>query len=329
MTIAISDFPEPVRHSLLLPDGRCLAYYVFPAKDPSTAYPVLFMHGFPGSGVGGSLCAREVALAGGQLFSVDRPGVGYTDPLTKAEYSFEACCNDVWELVKTLGWVRFAALGVSGGGPHVMALVASYLERRKKNLSTVVLERAAVIGGVCCSAGTEGMMPLYVHMCNIIRDYHRSWWPRFQVMFITTATYVLFRFLPPFLIGMAVPARDKKLLKDNQNYVKLMVSKARTALRQGSAGTAGEGLRCFGVNHNWEKTLHEYYGSVRKDLPLIDIFHGGRDDIVPLSHAYYMHEKVFGKRSTLHIYDDLGHVSLATDQVQSYVKLLVTSHNMM
>ncbi len=321
-----SAFAEPVRNSLLLRSGRRLAYYIFPAKDPSTAYPVLFMHGYPGSGLGGSVCAREVALAGGQLYSVDRPGVGYTDPLPNAGYSFEACCSDIWELIETLGWIRFSVTGLSGGGPHLMALVASYLERREQNLSTVVLERAVIVGGICCSAGTEGMMPLYLKMYSIARDYHKSWWPKFQALCITAIAYILFHFLPPFLINIAVPSRDKKLLTDNENHVKLMVIKGRTALRQGPAGTIGEGLRCFGINHGWEKTLLKHYGSVMKDLPLIHILHGGQDNIAPLSHAYYVHEKLFAERSTLHIYADLGHVSLGTEQVQSYVKLLVKVH---
>jgi len=215
-------------------------------------------------------------------------------------------------------------MGLSAGGPHLMALIASYLERREQNLSTPVLERAAIVGGFCLLAGTEEMMPLYKWFSDVIKDHHKSWWRRFQIVFITTVAYIVFHFLSPSFMSIAVPSRDKKHLTNNDDHVKLMVAKGRTAVRQGTAGTAGEGLRCLGVNHNYEKILQKHYGSVKKDLPLIHIFHGGRDDIAPLSHAYYMQERLFANRSILHIYDDLGHVPLAMDQVHIYVKHLVT-----
>merc|ERR1719313_1557635 len=45
------------------------------------------------------------------------------------------------------------------------------------------------------------------------------------------------------------------------------------------------------------------------DLPSIGIFQGGLDVNVPPSHAQYLHESIFHKRSKLFRYEELGHFS--------------------
>jgi pimeloyl-ACP methyl ester carboxylesterase len=76
--------PEAIRNFLMLEDGRKMAYYTFLVedgnRDPSSKHPVVYLHGFPGSGLADAIYAREVAMAIGCLFSPDRPGFGYSDP---------------------------------------------------------------------------------------------------------------------------------------------------------------------------------------------------------------------------------------------------------
>merc|ERR1719222_114937 len=73
---------ESVEHSLLLKDGRTLAYHTFPAtsetkQDDDDLHPVLYFHGYPGCGLeAGIACAPSVAKAGGRIYAIDRPGMG-------------------------------------------------------------------------------------------------------------------------------------------------------------------------------------------------------------------------------------------------------------
>jgi len=111
-------------------------------------HPVLYFHGYPSCGLeGGVTSARSVARAGGKLYAIDRPGMGkisspYYYPYNKEEEkenensnsnsNLDTFVENVWELVEDHGWNEFSILGVSGGGPYILAVLASYLQRMEK-----------------------------------------------------------------------------------------------------------------------------------------------------------------------------------------------------
>jgi pimeloyl-ACP methyl ester carboxylesterase len=99
-----------------LPDGRRLAYDE--AGDPAGA-PLLFFHGLassrrarhPDDGIAASLGVR--------LLTIDRPGIGESDPLPRRRLLDWPA--DVADLASALGLQRFAVAGWSSGGPHALA----------------------------------------------------------------------------------------------------------------------------------------------------------------------------------------------------------------
>jgi pimeloyl-ACP methyl ester carboxylesterase len=99
-------------------------------------------HGTPGSRLALApglddpewICQQNLLFVG-----VDRPGYGYSDPW--AEASLLDCAEDLVRVANHLGLERFAALGVSGGAPYVLALCVLVPER---------LRGVAIVSGAAC-----------------------------------------------------------------------------------------------------------------------------------------------------------------------------------
>ncbi len=107
-----------------LRDGRLLGYAEW--GDP-TGRPVLSFHGNPGSRLsvwGGVGPLRE---AGMRLITVDRPGIGLSDP--KPGRSVADWASDVAELADRLDLGRFAVVGYSVGGAYAAACAHRLPER--------------------------------------------------------------------------------------------------------------------------------------------------------------------------------------------------------
>ncbi|HKF37163.1 MAG TPA: alpha/beta hydrolase [Ktedonobacteraceae bacterium] len=99
-----------------LRDGRALGYAEF--GDPA-GRPVFFFHGFPGSRLQ-RYPDDAIAIASGvRIITIDRPGFGLSSfqPGRKL-LDWPA---DVAQLAGALGIDRFAAIGLSGGGPYLLA----------------------------------------------------------------------------------------------------------------------------------------------------------------------------------------------------------------
>jgi len=109
---------------LVLADGRKLAYAEYGDPDGE---PLLAFHGLPGSRLGWGLLPDCPFPPGVRFIAPDRPGYGGSDP--HPGRSLMSWANDVGTLADTLNLERFSVLGVSGGGPGVLACAASMPDR--------------------------------------------------------------------------------------------------------------------------------------------------------------------------------------------------------
>lgn len=107
-----------------LADGRTLAYE--DAGDPG-GFPVMLMHGFPGSRLEARVTGASAAAAGVRLICPDRPGFGQSDPQPGRHLGDWP--NDVAALADQLALARFAVVGFSAGGPYALACAALLPER--------------------------------------------------------------------------------------------------------------------------------------------------------------------------------------------------------
>lgn len=106
------------------PDGRAVAYATW--GDPD-GRPLLQIHGTPGSRLSRSPHEDEYANAGAQVVTFDRPGYGQSSPWR--DRTVLDIADDALSVAEALGWDRFSVLGISGGGPHALALGVRAPER--------------------------------------------------------------------------------------------------------------------------------------------------------------------------------------------------------
>jgi pimeloyl-ACP methyl ester carboxylesterase len=135
--------------SVRLSDGRRLA---FSETGPRHGTPVVYCHGAIGTPLSRSVDLEAIALdLGIRYIAVSRPGVGGSDPApSRRVLDFAA---DVRELIDVQGIERFAAVGVSAGGPYALALARQLGDR---------VDRVAVcssLSPLCAPHRTPGMQP--------------------------------------------------------------------------------------------------------------------------------------------------------------------------
>lgn len=128
--------------AVVLADGRTIGVAEF---GPAEGFPVLWFHGSPGARRQIPPPAVEHAEAiGVRIIGVERPGVGWS---TSHHYDrMLDWADDVAEVVDQMGIDEFGLIGLSGGGPYVLATAAALGDR---------VVAAAVLGGVAPAAGDE------------------------------------------------------------------------------------------------------------------------------------------------------------------------------
>jgi pimeloyl-ACP methyl ester carboxylesterase len=99
------------------PDGRTVRYATW--GDPD-GRPLLWIHGTPGSRLSRSPHEEDYVRAGAHVVTFDRAGYGHSTPWR--DRTVLDIADDALALADELGWERFSVLGISGGGPHALAL---------------------------------------------------------------------------------------------------------------------------------------------------------------------------------------------------------------
>ena len=111
-------------NSLTLSTGRKIAFAEY--GDPHGT-PAFYFHGWPSSGIQGSLMHRDAEELGLRIISPDRPGLG------RSEFQPNRMLLDwpplLTDMADQLGIGKFHVFGVSGGGPYVLATAHAMPER--------------------------------------------------------------------------------------------------------------------------------------------------------------------------------------------------------
>jgi pimeloyl-ACP methyl ester carboxylesterase len=128
--------------TVTLDDGRRLGFAEFGSARGRAAF---WLHGTPGGRRQIPEPARIAAVEHGiRLIGVDRPGVGLSTPHLYGQLVDFAA--DLEELAERLGIGDFGLIGLSGGGPYVLACAHQMPQR---------VRSAVVLGGVAPSVGPE------------------------------------------------------------------------------------------------------------------------------------------------------------------------------
>jgi pimeloyl-ACP methyl ester carboxylesterase len=152
-----------IEGSVLLDDGRRLGIAEFGVPS---GRPIFWFHGTPGARRQIPTEARKAAAqCNVRLIGVDRPGVGDSTPHVYAD--FGAWAKDVAQIADRMGIDRFGLVGLSGGGPNVLACAHEMPNR---------VVAGFVLGGVAPARGEDaapgGLVGLAAYFAPIYRLLH-------------------------------------------------------------------------------------------------------------------------------------------------------------
>lgn len=134
--------------TLTLKNGYTLAYARYGVKINLKTIPVFYFNGTPSSRLECSLLDEAGKKLGVPLIGTDRPGFGRSSFQNRKLLDWP---RDVLELADHLGIPKFGVIGLSGGGPHVLACLYEIPRER--------LVAATVVSGMCpMTLGAKDMM---------------------------------------------------------------------------------------------------------------------------------------------------------------------------
>jgi pimeloyl-ACP methyl ester carboxylesterase len=248
-------------------DGRVVTYREFGAAD---GFPVIAMHGTPGSRLKYAAGHPDAERLGLRLISVDRWGYGSSDPHPQpalARYG-----EDVVELAGGLGITQFSVVGISGGGPFAVAVAAVAPERTR---SLALVAPVGPIAGVL--DGHE------------LRFFHRmcfQWLgPASSAMRSTFGLYrALLRRAPQSAVRLSAavgPGVDKMLVRA-PDVCHHLSETLRAGFERGVAGAVID-MQLF--SRPWELALEQISARTR-------IWLGTEDRSVPQVAVYRLAERI-------------------------------------
>lgn len=230
-----------------------------------------------------ALTDRAARARGLRIIAPERPGYGLSDYRRVAV--LDELAIDVGALADHLGLDRFAVLGVSGGGPHALAIAAATPDR------TALLALISPVGPIADCATRIRMSKL--HRLIFTRMGRSD--PACAAFFWSVRTLV--RLAPDTAyraLMQRVVASDRELLRRSEVKANLQTA-LKEGLRRGIKG-ARQDLRLF--CSPWGLALEKI------DVPTV-IWQGSDDTIVPPPAAYLLAETLPNCR--LDVVQGVGH----------------------
>jgi pimeloyl-ACP methyl ester carboxylesterase len=130
----------PASVTVDLDDGRVLSCCQW---GPAEGVPLFVLHGSPGSRF--LRHPEEVyQRAGARVITYDRPGYGGSARLPGRQVSHAA--GNVVSIADQFGLGQFGVCGISGGGPHALAVAACHPDRVRRCATVVSLAPYGVVG---------------------------------------------------------------------------------------------------------------------------------------------------------------------------------------
>lgn len=267
--------------------SRRLAWNEF--GDPNGS-PVMYFHGWPSSRLQARLAHHLANERGLRIVAMDRPGMGRStfEPGRKLASWPEL----IERFADSLGIGKFGQLGVSGGGPYVLACAAGIPER---------LTGSAVLGGAVLMeetpGGLRGLHPAYRLLIPIRKLPGAVFSPLFRLAGMAAS---LNPAKPPMSWALhSLAEEDRKLLLDFPGLTEILTA----SFQEASTGSGGRGVMTdAGI---YFQPLGVDPGTVHHP---IRYWHGGDDRNIPLAMVREFTRKI--ARAELMVDEELGHFSL-------------------
>jgi pimeloyl-ACP methyl ester carboxylesterase len=267
--------------------GRLLAWNEY--GDPA-GRPVMYYHGWPSSRVQAGLAHHLAKDRGLRLIAMDRPGMGRSS--IEARRSLESWPELMGRFADFLGIGKFGQVGVSGGGPYVLACAAKIPER---------LTGSAVLGGAVplaeLSGGLTGLHPIYRLLIPFRKLPGGLFSPVFHAAALSTRLNPTRAPMRWMLASLA--EEDRRILVDFPDVWSVITR----SFREGLSEHGGRGVLT---------DAEIYFQPMKIDLAAVShpirYWHGGDDRNIPLAMVREFTGKI--ATATLHVDEGLGHFSL-------------------
>lgn len=280
-------------------DGRQLAWTEY--GDPG-GRPLVYYHGWPSSRLQAALLHYLACERGMRVLALDRPGIGRSD--REPGRTLASWPPRIAAFLDAMGIGAFAQLGVSGGGPYVLACASMLPER---------VTASAVLCGAVPLAGRSrrGLHPLY-RVLIPLRHLPGPWFT--PAIRITARTVTRPPDKPPVSwILKTLPEADRRLLMENREALRVVVDSIGEGVRQGGRGVMEDAAIYL---QNWQLPLD------RVARP-IHYWHGGADHHISAEMAEDFVSTI--THAKLHIEPGEGHFSLAIRRAPNAMDHLATS----
>ena len=269
--------PPRIEGTVTLRDGRRLGFAEF---GPARGRAVFWFHGTPGARRQIPDAARIAAHERGvRLIGIDRPGVGASTPHLYPRILDWA--EDFAVVADRLGVEECGLIGLSGGGPYVLACCAALPER---------IAAAAVLGGVPPTKGPDAPHGGLLGRTALVRPTPHA--PadagRARVRGVGVGD-------PPVRVAGVRPLRARIAPEGDQRVFARPEMKAMFIDDLLNGSKPGMRAPVFDAILFWRP-----WGFSLRDLRVpIRFWHGDADNIVPLAHAEHMASLVPGATLTV------------------------------
>jgi pimeloyl-ACP methyl ester carboxylesterase len=265
-----------------LHDGRELGWAIFGDPEGDT---VFWFHGTPGARAQLPHDAGALAVERGlRIVTVERPGTGDSTPHVYEQIVEFAA--DLRQVADHLDADEFAVVGLSGGGPYLLAAAHELGDRMRAGV---------VLGGIGPTRGADSivshtllLVPAAALLERVRRPLARGLHDAIDLVkpYADPAVDIFFRLLPGDRAHMTARPLDRR-----QFTADLVDANDRSGM-----GAAINDLILFG----------RHWGFELRNVKVPIVFYGGSSDIiVPYLHAERQSKRVAGSR--LRTYEGRGH----------------------
>lgn len=266
-----------VERAVELADGRSIGIAEY---GPGDGRVVLWFHGTPGGRRQVPPAARKVAEDEGvRIIGVERPGVGASTPHLHDDV--RGFAGDVEQVLDDVGADRIGLVGLSGGGPYVLACAHEMGDR---------VAAGVVLGGVAPTEGDDAVAGGLVDLAHRFRL--PLGWLRSP---IGAGMGLAARVLRPIdhhaiaLYARFSPEGDRRAFAEPGMRDMFLDDLARGAAGHGFLSVTTDVVL---FSRHWGFSVGDI------DVP-IRFWHGDADNIVPLIHAEHMAALVPGAELTI------------------------------
>ncbi|RLI66926.1 MAG: hypothetical protein DRO88_00775 [Promethearchaeia archaeon] len=276
----------PVSKTCELKDNRILSYYEF--GDPN-GLPVLYFHGFPGSGAEGRFIHPFAQKEGFRVIAPSRSGMGkstFYSPRKLVDWP-----QDVIQLADFLEIEEFSILGISGGAPYALVCGRYLPVERLKGIIT--------ISGVApIDNDLHGIEPLFRIGLRLGRLSKKlmsfGLW-----MFLTRRYNTENKALKATIRDVRSFSEKDRFIFQNRENIEIYSRLMYEAFMHGTRPVTEDASIYLSP---WGFNLSE----INPKIP-IEIWHGESDEILPYSMAIKLAGQI--KHANLSLFADEGHLS--------------------